>query len=270
VTQKDYYSVLGVDRKVGPKEIKQAYRALALRYHPDRNENRPEAAARMKEINEAYAVLSDPGKRREYDGLRDAYGPAAYGQFRQAHSEQDIFRGSDVHQIFEEISRTFGFRGFNEVFRDAYGPGYKTFEFRRPGVFGRVYVSSSRRPGARKPLGASQGPFGKLFRYALKRQWGIEIPERGRDLHDLIVISPVVALSGGKVLYSSRLHDKELIVSIPPRIRGGQRIRLKGMGEPGKGGGDPGDLYLKVGVRHSWLQGMKDAVGRLRSWFSAR
>jgi DnaJ-class molecular chaperone len=270
VTQKDYYRVLGVDRKVGPKEIKQAYRTLALRYHPDRNENSPEAAARMKEINEAYAVLADPEKRHEYDGLRDAYGPSAYGQFRQAHSEQDIFRGSDVHQIFEEISRTFGFRGFNEVFKDTYGPGYKTFEFRRPGVFGKVYVSSVRRPGARQPLGASQGPFGKLFRYALKRQWGIEIPERGRDLNDLIVISPVVALNGGKVLYTSRLHDKELIVRIPPRIRGGQRIRLKGMGEPGKGGGDPGDLYLKMGVRRPWLQGLKDTAAGLWSRISAR
>jgi DnaJ-class molecular chaperone len=270
VTQKDYYRVLGVDRKVGPKEIKQAYRTLALRYHPDRNENSPEAAARMKEINEAYAVLADPEKRREYDGLRDVYGPSAYGQFRQAHSEQDIFRGSDVHQIFEEISRTFGFRGFNEVFKDTYGPGYKTFEFRRPGVFGKVYVSSVRRPGARQPLGASQGPFGKLFRYALKRQWGIEIPERGRDLNDLIVISPVVALNGGKVLYTSRLHDKELIVRIPPRIRGGQRIRLKGMGEPGKGGGDPGDLYLKMGVRRPWLQGLKDTAAGLWSRISAR
>jgi DnaJ-class molecular chaperone len=270
VTQKDYYGVLGVDRKVGPKEIKQAYRTLALRYHPDRNQNSPDAAARMKEINEAYAVLSDPDKRRRYDGLWDEYGPSAHGQFRQAYSEQDIFRGSDVHQIFEEISRTFGFRGFNEVFRDAYGPGYQKFEFRRPGVFGRVYVSSTGRPGARQPLGASQGPFGKLFRYALKRQWGIEIPERGRDLNDLIVISPVVALNGGKVLYSSRLHDKELMVRIPSRIRGGQRIRLKGMGGPGKGGGDPGDLYLKVRVRGPWLQGFKDVVFRLRSRLSAR
>lgn len=270
MAQKDYYGVLGVERKAGPKEIKQAYRTLALRYHPDRNENHPEAADRMKEINEAYAVLADPEKRRQYDGLFDTYGPSAYGQFRQAYSDQDIFRGSDVHQIFEEISRTFGFRGFKEVFKDAYGPGYETFEFRRPGVFGKVYVSSVRRPGARHPLGAPQGPLGKLFRYALKRQWGIEIPERGRDLHDLIVISPVVALNGGKVLYSSHLHHKELIVRIPGRIRRGQRIRLKGMGEPGKGGGDPGDLYLKVGVRHSWLQGVKDTVTRLWSRLSAR
>jgi DnaJ-class molecular chaperone len=270
VPQNDYYGVLGVDHKAGTKEIKQAYRTLALRYHPDRNQNSPDAAARMKEINEAYAVLSDPEKRRQYDGLKDAYGTSAHGQFRQAYSEQDIFRGSDVHQIFEEISRTFGFRGFNEVFREAYGPGYQKFEFKRPGVFGRVYVSSTRRPGVRQPLGASQGPFGKLFRYALKRQWGIEIPERGHDLHDLIVISPVVALGGGKVIFTSRLHGKELIVKIPPRIRGGQRIRLKGMGKPGKGGGDPGDLYLKVRVKRPLLQGLKEAAGRLLSRLSAR
>ncbi len=98
----------------------------------------------------------------------------------------------------------------------------------------------------------------------------MKFPKRGRDLNDLIVISPIVALNGGKVLFTSRLHGKELIVKIPARIRGGQRIRLKGMGEPGKAGGDPGDLYLKVRVRRPLLQGLKETVGRLWSWFSPK
>ena len=64
--QKDYYRVLGVDKKADPARIKEAYRKLALKYHPDRNRENPEAAARMKEINESYAVLSDPRKKTQY------------------------------------------------------------------------------------------------------------------------------------------------------------------------------------------------------------
>ncbi|HHE41562.1 MAG TPA: molecular chaperone DnaJ, partial [Dehalococcoidia bacterium] len=68
--RRDYYEILGVDRSANETQIKRAYRALAMRYHPDRNNGDPEASKRMKEINEAYAVLCDPQKRRVYD----AYG----------------------------------------------------------------------------------------------------------------------------------------------------------------------------------------------------
>ena len=138
--QKDYYDILGLETAASQKQVRDAYRRLALLHHPDRNRDNPEAAERMKEINESYAVLSDAGKRREYDALRQAYGSSAYGQFRQTHSDQDIFRGSDIQQIFEELSRAFGFRGFEDVFQESYGAGYRTFEFRRSGVFGRVFV----------------------------------------------------------------------------------------------------------------------------------
>ena len=136
--QKDFYEILGIEREAGQKQIKDAYRRLALTYHPDRNRDNPDAATKMKEINESYAVLSDPEKRRRYDALRQTYGSSAYGQFRQTYSEQDIFRGSDIQQIFEELSRAFGFRGFDDIFKESYGEGYRTFEFRRPGAFGRV------------------------------------------------------------------------------------------------------------------------------------
>src|SRR4030042_7159125 len=94
----------------------------------------------MKEINETYAVLSDPDKKREYDALSHEYGPSAYDRFRQTHSDQDIFRGSDINQVFQEMTRAFGFRGFEEVFRESYGQGYQSFEFRRPGVFGKGFL----------------------------------------------------------------------------------------------------------------------------------
>src|SRR5208337_4348175 len=111
--------------------------------HPDRNGGEAAAVEKMKEINEAYAVLSDREKRERYDALQQQYGPHAYDRFRQSYSEQDIFRGSDVNQIFEEMARAFGFRGFEEVFRGSYGQRYRTAEFRGPGMFGRVIVFGS-------------------------------------------------------------------------------------------------------------------------------
>jgi len=223
----------------------------------------------MKEINESYAVLSDPGKRREYDALRQAYGSSAYGQFRQTHSDQDIFRGSDIQQIFEELSRAFGFRGFEDVFQESYGAGYRTFEFRRPGVFGRVFVGGF---GGGQGAGKSPPPFGtpggyleKLIRYGLKKKWGIELPERGRDLQDSIVLSPGQARFGGKIRYSSGKTGRELLVNIPPDIRAGKQLRLKGMGETGRAGGAAGDLYVTIHIRSSLIQKVKELFTALRS-----
>lgn len=266
--QKDYYDILGLEKGAGQKQVRDAYRRLALLHHPDRNKDSPEAAARMKEINESYAVLSDPVKRREYDALRQTYGSSAYNQFRQTYSDQDIYRGSDVQQIFEELSRAFGFRGFDDVFRESYGPGYRTFEFRRPGAFGRVFVGGLGGGPGSGGGGALPGYFGKLIRYGLKRKWGIELPERGHDLHDSIVISPERALMGGKIRYACRKNGKELFVTIPPNMRAGQHLRLKGMGEPGQAGGEAGDLYVRVQVRSPLLQKLKDAFGSI--WHSFR
>ena len=266
--QKDYYEILGVEKGADPKQIKEAYRRLALTYHPDRNRDNPGAAARMKEINESYAVLSDPEKRRRYDALRQAYGSSAYGQFRQTYSEQDIFRGSDIQQIFEELSRVFGFRGFDDVFRESYGPGYRTFEFRRPGTFGRVFVGGSR-GGEGYPAGIPFGGYlGRLIKDALRKKWGIELPERGKDLRDIITVSPALIQTGGKIRYLCRQTAKELLVTIPANIRAGQQIRLKGMGEGGKGGGESGDLYIEVRVRNPLLQKVREFAEEL--WSSIR
>ena len=121
MAQQDYYRMLGVDRSADSKKIKEAYRELAFKYHPDRNEKNPDSAEMMKQINEAYAVLSNVEKRRTYDSMRNRFGENAYGQFRNTYTEQDIFNGSDVHQIFEEMARSFGLRGVDGIFKDFYG-----------------------------------------------------------------------------------------------------------------------------------------------------
>jgi DnaJ-class molecular chaperone len=263
MNQKDYYQVLDVEKEASPQKIKEAYRRLAFQYHPDRNRETPFVVERMKAINEAYAVLSDPIKRRDYDAFYEQYGPHGYDQFKQRYSEQDIFRGSDINQIFGEMARSFGFRGFEEVFKESYGRGYRTFEFQWPGVFGRQFVffgpsfGRSISPGV--PISSDMFPkyLGKIVRYLLKKIFKINEPERGKDLGDIIYLDPRQAFEGARGKYFHRGRSKELIVTIPPGMREGQKIRLRGMGAPGKDGGEAGDLYLKVKIKKPLFERVK-------------
>jgi DnaJ-class molecular chaperone len=266
VNSRDYYQILGVEKKADTKQIKEAYRNLALKYHPDRNKDNPASAEKMKAINEAYAVLSDPEKRRHYDSLQQQFGSDAYGQFRQNYTEQDIFRGSDIHKIFEEMTRAFGLRGFEEIFKEFYGSGFQTFEFQKRGFFAKGFIFMG--PfGMRDPQRMQLPPKGglsKLSKYLFKKLGGVELPEKGADINDVIYLDPDVAQQGGPYAYLLREQEKKLVVKIPPNVRQGQKIRLAGLGEAGKNGGDPGDLFLKVVIRKPLLQKMKDFVSHLR------
>ena len=273
--EKDYYSILGLDKNATQQKIRAAYRRLAFQYHPDRNKEDPAATEKMKEINEAYAVLSDPSKRREYDLLRERYGPYAYARYTQSHSPGDIFRGSDIDQVFQEFARQFGFRDFSEIFREFYGPDYQSFEFRRPGMFGRMFVfyhtsgGRAKEPEAYPSREAIPGPpsggfIGKPLKFFLKRIMGIELPEKGKDWKDKITLSPRVAQDGGEIEYPYRKwgKTKNLIVRIPAGTKEGHQIRLKGMGGPGRGGGEPGDLYLRVRVKIPFLRRVRNVLKR--------
>lgn len=262
----DYYQVLGIEKDIEAGEIKGAYRKLALRYHPDRNNGDPESAEKMKSINEAYAVLSNPQKRADYDLMRDRYGSAAYGQFRQNYSDQDIFRGSDINKIFEELARSFGLRGFEDIFKDAYGNGNRTFEFRTNGMNGRGYVFTGNlgRGGENSlQFPRMEGGMGKLVRFAFKKLSGIELPEKGRDIVDTLRLTPQEAAAGGSREYTHWKRDKKIMIKIPADVKEGQKIRLAGMGEDGKGGAEPGDLYLKVHIKKPIIEEIKGFINDL-------
>jgi DnaJ-class molecular chaperone len=259
MSQEDYYQVLGVDQKASKTKIKEAYRQLAFQYHPDRNRESTSATDNMKKINEAYAVLSNPAKRADYDNMRSRFGASAYTHFRNNYSEQDIFSGSDINHIFEEMARSFGFRSSNEIFKEFYGRGFQQFEFKNPQTHARKYVFRSPpqagQPQAQFPLG---GNLGKLIRFVLQKVSGVRFPEDGADIDENLYLAPQQALQGGPYAYYLRRQSKKLVVKIPAGIREGQRIRLAGMGEKGQAGGKPGDLFLKVHIRKPWLRPIKD------------
>ncbi|OGP62218.1 MAG: molecular chaperone DnaJ [Deltaproteobacteria bacterium RBG_13_47_9] len=264
--QKDYYQILGVEKSSTHQGIKEAYRRLAFQYHPDRNRDNPSAVERMKEINEAYAVLSESGKRRDYDTLQERYGPSGYDRFKQNYSEQDIFRGSDIHQIFEEMAKAFGFRNFEEVFKESNGQGYRSFEYRRPGVFGRGFIyfgPGYKKSHQREAPNSSEifpGYLGKFTQYILKKALGLKEPERGKDLEDVISLDPQQAQKGGKIKFVHRKTSKELMFTLPPGIMEGKKIRIKGMGAEGKEGGESGDLFLNVQIRKPLFQRVRDLL----------
>jgi DnaJ-class molecular chaperone len=259
--QKDYYEILAVDRDAPHKKIKEAYRSLAFQCHPDRNGGGADALERMKMINEAYAVLSDQAKRKQYDSLRQTYGNSAYNRFRDGYSEEDIFRGSDINQIFEEISKSFGFRGFDDVFRESYGSGYRTFEFRRGNIFGRGFVWSSGMKQGMLLQGSQKGVFPWLLRklvgYALKKITGVQTQQK-MDRYDQLLLTSLQASKGGKVPYMDKGSSRNLLITIPPGVAHGQTIRLQGLGYVNGSSSTPGDLYLKVEIAKPLLQKVRD------------
>jgi curved DNA-binding protein CbpA len=225
----------------------------------------------MKEINEAYAVLSNSEKRQEYDRLRQSFGAFARDRFRQTHTDEDIFRNSDINQIFEELSRIFGFSRPEDIFsRDTfYGRNYREFKFKGPGVsgggffffgpMGNVY-RSDKGPAEKNSLASKLMIKGLgMFQKMAAKRLGIVLPEKGRDLTDSLAVTPEEASSGGKVRYTLDRPGKsrEILITVPPRIREGQKIKLRDLGEEGKHGGEAGDLFLKVRIRRPFLKGLK-------------
>jgi len=212
---KDYYAILGVDQNASPEDIKKAYRKLAMKYHPDRTRGDKTSEEKFKEISEAYAVLSNADKRRQYDRFGSE-------KFHQRFSQEDIFRDFNVGDIFGDIfgQRFGGFRsgGGNplsdiENFFRAQGGGFHQQGF--PGGF----------PGRAGP-------------------------PKGRDIEAELTLSFEEAALGTRKTVSFRRNGgrEETSIKVPAGIDHGKKLRLRGRGEPAPAGGPAGDLYLRINV----------------------
>ncbi|MGY2724935.1 DnaJ C-terminal domain-containing protein [Thermostichus sp. OS-CIW-26] len=209
---KDYYKILGVSKTATADEVKQAYRRLARKYHPDVNPNDKAAEEKFKDINEAYEVLSDPGKRRQYDQFGQYY---QQGGFR---SSRDAYTYSS-----SPFSQDFGGSGFGGSGVDF--SQFDDFQDFIDQLLGRVRSQTTDRSSG------FSGSTGNTS-YDAEATIQISIPE---------------AFEGGK----RRLRvggDRVLEVNIPPGITPGKRIRLRGQGHPNPNGG-AGDLYLKIELK---------------------
>jgi curved DNA-binding protein len=226
MAKRDYYEVLGVKKTATEEEIKKAYRKLAMKHHPDRNPGNKQAEERFKEINEAYAVLSDKAKRQQYD----QFGPSG---FSQRFSQEDIFRGFDISDLFKDL----GF-STNDVFGRIFGGGGRGAKVR----YGNLDDLFGQR-------GGPAYDYGDIFSGGASQTDG-PMAEKGQDIQSELNLTFMEAALGGekKVRFSNRGRMEEITVKIPPGIESGKKLRLAGKGMDGAGGRPPGDLYLKVNI----------------------
>ena len=227
MAKRDYYEILGVSRDADDKQLKKAFRKFARKYHPDLNPNNKEAEQRFKEVNEAYEILSDPAKRKQYD----SFGHAAFDAG---------FQGSEGFR-----TRTGGFdpraaqdRGFGSIFED---------------IFGDVF--SGRRESQPVPEA------GKDLVYNLE----IDLKNAYHGTSTYVNIqkeSPCDRCSGsgeepGTIKTTcrhcggrgARLKSEQIMVKIPPGVDNGTKVRVAGKGGAGIRGGKSGDLYIITSIR---------------------
>jgi curved DNA-binding protein len=220
---KDYYQTLGVTKAASEKEIKQAYRKLARKSHPDVNPGDKTAESRFKEINEAYEVLGDPEKRRKYDELG-----ANWRQYEQAQQSGQAPFG-DARWTTAPGQGGGGFRSINEdELRDMFG-GENPFS-----DFFQTFFSGGTRTGARRSRSSRPGR-----------------ARAGRDVEEAIELSLEEAMQGAtrRLSIKQEGHTRTVDVRIPAGVSDSSRVRVPGEGEHGASGGRSGDLYLRVRLR---------------------
>jgi len=265
MAKRDYYEVLGVDRKAGAEEIKRAYRKMAIKYHPDKNPGNKEAEAKFKECAEAYEVLSAPEKRQRYDqfgheGLRGA-GVRDYSHM-SAQDIGDIF-GDLFGDMFGDLfgrrgrgGRTHGpQRGYDletavELTLDEVAQGAeKTIEFTRQDTCtdcdgkgtakGKTPTRCSTCRGSGQVQRAGLGGFFQMVSTCPQCQGSGQV-----------ITDPCRKCRGSGTIP----HKRTLSVKIPAGVHEGQGVRVTGEGEPGRHGGPRGDLYCYVRIKaHPFL-----------------
>jgi len=216
VQYKDYYGILGVARTASDADIKKAFRKLAREHHPDVAKDKKRAEEKFKEINEAYEVLGDPAKRKKYDELGADWKSGA--EFRPPPGWENFAGrqagGRSAAQGAEDFEFHFGGTGFSDFFEQLFGS-----------------------------RGGRRGGFSS-FRNVEEQ----EIAERGRDVEGdiMVTLEEVSRGSVRSVNVRHNSHTDTYQVRIPAGVTEGQRLRLAGRGETGSGGGEAGDLYLRV------------------------
>jgi molecular chaperone DnaJ len=225
--EKDFYAVLGVKPEASADEIKKTYRKLARQHHPDANAGDANAERRFKEIGEAYAVLSDPEQRQQYDAVR----AMARGGARFSAGGPDGTPGGFEDLLGGLFGATGAGRGGNVRFTTTPGGAAPNLEDLL-GMFGSTGPMGSGYPGAGYP-GAGR------------------MPRRGEDLAAEAALTFRQALEGA--LLSLRVEDpltgpRTVTARVPAGVRNGQKIRLRGKGHPGEPGGEDGDLVVTVHV----------------------
>ncbi len=276
---RDYYDVLGVKKNASEAEIKKAYRKFAMKYHPDRNKGDKAAEEKFKELNEAYAVLSDPEKRKQYDMF------GADG-FRQRFSQEDIFRGTDFSSIFSEFNlggdifeqlfgsrggqrRSGGFSGGQSYqsmkgqdlettitipFQMAYQGGKQRVNLQIPGGGRRdidVKIPSGIENGKKLRLvgkgGAAPGGGTPGDLYLVVNVAPHPTFERdGADIEVQQTIGLTEALLGTTITVPTMEGEKQL--KIPAGVSPGTKRRIRGYGFPRMNGNDKGDLYVTINI----------------------
>ena len=218
---KDFYAVLGVSKDVTPAELKKVYRKLARKYHPDSNPGDAASEAKFKEVSEAHSVLADPEQRKEYDQVRAMGGGARFS----AGSGGPGARGG----------------GFEDVFGGMFGQGGggQRTQYRQPGGGGGGFddIFSGMFGGGGGGFGQTSGGYR-----------GFGGPQKGRDMTATTTLDFQTAIVGETISLQAS-NGKPMKVKIPAGVHDGQKIRLRGRGEPSPDGGEAGDLVLTIAVR---------------------
>ena len=214
MAKKDYYKSLGISKNASSEEIKKAYRKLAMKYHPDHASGNKANEEKFKDISEAYAVLSDAEKRKQYD----TFGSEG---FHQQFSQEDIFRGSNIEDILKEFG--FGVGSFFSGGRKMGGSG-KRFSFNPESMFNFG--------GGRQQQSA---------------------PVKGSDVEYEIPLTLYDIATGTSKTVSIQNPTggtETLTIKIPKGMITGKKLRIAGRGQPSPYGGPAGDLYIKSNVQN--------------------
>jgi molecular chaperone DnaJ len=259
--KRDYYEILGVQRKASKDEIKDAYRKLAMQFHPDRNKDAG-AEERFKEISEAYAVLSDDQKRQTYDQL-------GHQGFDQRYKQEDIFRGADFDSIFRDM-------GFGDIFRSFFGGGgfgeeissrgqdlaYNleiTLEEAARGTEKEIEIPRTERCEVCGGTGANPGTSAKICPRCGGEGKIQNMRKAGFAMYVQVTVCPLCK-GKGRLIESpcNNCHGSGLVrrrrkitVKVPMGIDEGTQLRLRGEGEMAANDGEPGDLYVVVHVKQN-------------------